>query len=96
MRMNHHASGPAAETFALVERLHALHRDVAALRERLLLTPPGPADQERVRYLGVTQSLQAGLLHALRVGLETLKAANAREANEWLRDRLREPGEEEV
>jgi hypothetical protein len=89
--------GPAAETFALVQRLHALHRDVSALRERLLLTPPGgPADHERVTYLGVTQSLEAGLLHALRVGLETLKAANARQADAWLRDRLRELEEEGI
>jgi hypothetical protein len=56
----------------------------------------GPADQERVTYLGVTQSLEAGLLHALRVGLETLKAANARQADAWLRDRLRDLEEEGI
>jgi hypothetical protein len=49
-----------------------------------------------VTYLGVTQSLEAGLLHALRVGLETLKAANARQADAWLRDRLRELEEEGI
>ena len=37
-----------------------------------------------------------GLLHALRVGLETLKAANARQADAWLRDRLRELEEEGI
>ncbi len=89
--------GPAAETFALVQRLHALHRDVSALRERLLWMPAaGPADPDRVTYLGVTQALQDGLLQALKTGLETLKSAKASEADAWLRDRLRELGEEEV